>query len=123
MAYMIYITRNPQRHDSGSGIPLEAWITAVQQHAHTRLADGHYSVTLPETGQVFTLRNNGGDAEVNFAGTGWRRVFRWDEDERHITFRATEDFAEAACHLRVVARDLARALDAVVRGDDGESYP
>lgn len=120
MASMIHITRDPQQDEDRPGISLGAWIAVVEQHAHTRLAEGHYSVTLPETGQVFTLHNTGGDTEVNFAGTGWRRVFRWDEDELRVTFRATEDFADAACHLRVVARDLAKALDAVLCGDDGE---
>lgn len=121
MAYMIHITRNPEQDEDGSAIPLAEWIAAVAQHAHTRLAEGHYSVTLPETGQVFTLRNNGGDTEVNFGTAGWRRVFRWDEDS--VVFRATEDFTDADSHLRTIARALATALDAVVRGDDGELYP
>lgn len=120
MPSMIHITRNAQQDDAGSGISLAEWIAAIDQHEHTRLAEGDYSITLPETGQVFVLRNAGGDAEVNFAGTGWRRVFRWEEES--VIFRATDDFADAACRLREVARALAGALGAVVRGADGQIY-
>lgn len=122
MAYMIHITRNAQGEDDGAAITLAEWVAAVERIAHVRLAQGDYSVTLPETGQVFTLRNNGGDAELFFAGEGWRRVFRWDEES--IDFVGTEAFAsDAACHLRSVARQLAEALQASVIGDEGEAYP
>lgn len=121
MPNMIHITRSREQGEAGLAISLEEWIAVVDQHAHTRLAAGNYAVTLPETGQVFILPNNGGDAEVNFADTGWRRVFRWDEEG--VIFRATDDFADAGCRLREVARALAGALGAIVRGADGEIYP
>lgn len=123
MAYMIRITLNAEGNEGGPAISLAEWIAAVDGHAHVRLADGHYSVTLPETGQVFTLRNNGGDAELFFPeANAWRRVFRWDEEG--VLFVGSEEFiTDAACHLRSIARQLATALDAVICGDDGELYP
>lgn len=123
MAYMIRITRNTEGEADGTTITLAEWIDAVNRIAHVRLAEGDYSVTLPETGQVFTLRNTGGDAELYFPqANAWRRVFRWDEDD--ISFVGTEEFAsDAACQLRLIARQLAEALEASVVGDEGEVYP
>lgn len=122
MAYMIRITRSAQDDEDGAVITLAEWVDAVERIAHVRLAEGDYSVTLPETGQVFTLRNNGGDAELYFPhANAWRRVFRWDEED--VSFVGTEEFAnDAACQLRAVARQLAEALQASVIGDDGELY-
>ena len=123
MAYTIRITRNTEGGEGGGAITLAEWIDAVDSLAHVRLADGDYAVTLPETGQVFTLRNTGGDAELFFPhADSWRRVFRWDDAE--ISFVGTEDFASnAACQLRCIARQLAEALHASVIGDEGEPYP
>lgn len=120
MAYMIRITRDPAT--DGAAIPLAEWTAVVDRHEGVRLAEGDYYVRLPETGQVFTLRNNGGDAEMLVPGTGaWQRIFRWDEDG--ILFVGTEEFAaDAGCRLRLIARTLASALQARVQGDDGEVY-
>lgn len=122
MAYTISITRNLEQDEDGPFIPLTEWVEVVSRIEGVRLAEGDYSVRLPETGQVFTLRNNGGDTEVFFPATGaWRRVFRWNEED--ISFVGTEEFgADPDCHLRNVARKLAVALEAIVRGDDGETY-
>ncbi len=122
MAYMIRITRNAQGDEDGPIITLAEWIDTVNSIAHVRLADGDYSVTLPETGQTFTLRNNGGDAELFFPQANtWRRVFRWDEED--VSFVGTDEFAnDAACQLRSIARQLAEALQASIIGDDGEPY-
>jgi hypothetical protein len=123
MAYMIRITRNADGDEGGPAISLAEWIAAVDSHAHVRLADGDYSVTLPETGQVFILRNNGGDAELFFPQANtWRRVFRWDEED--VSFVGTDAFAsDATCHLHSIARQLAEALQASIVGDEGELYP
>lgn len=122
MAYMIRITRNTEGEEDGAAITLAEWIDAVNGIAHVRLAEGDYSVTLPETGQVFTLRNNGGDAELYLPlVNAWRRVFRWDEED--ISFVGTDEFAsDAACQLRAIARQLAEVLEASVVGDEGEVY-
>ncbi len=119
---MIRITRNPQSDEGGPAITLAEWLEAVARHQHVRLATGDYAVRLPETGQTFTLRNTGGDAELFLPHAGaWQRVFRWDEED--ILFVGTEVFgADPACHLRSVARMLAGELQAVVCGDDGEIY-
>jgi hypothetical protein len=122
MAYMISITRNPQIAEGGACIALDEWVEAVNSVEGVRLAEGDYSVTLPETGQTFTLRNNGGDAEILLPYAGvWQRVFRWDDEG--VTFVMTQDFADAGCHLRCVARQLADALQASVCGEEGELYP
>lgn len=122
MAYMIHITRDANALESAQGIPLEDWVDAVNRIDGVRLAEGDYSVRLPETGQTFVLHNNGGDADLHIPHTGeWRRVFRWDVTS--IQFVGTEEFgADPACRLRSVARALAEALQAVMRGDDGEIY-
>lgn len=118
MAYMIHITRGTDT----ARIALEEWVAAVERISGVRLADGDYTVRLPETGQTFVLRNNGGDAELHFAHVGeWRRVFRWDEES--VQFVGTEEFgADPACQLRSVARALATELGAVVRGEDGRIF-
>jgi hypothetical protein len=118
---MIHITRNPQMADDGQVITLAEWVDAVERIDGVRLAEGDYSVRLPETGQVFTLRNNGGDAEVHHTHANeWRRTFRFDG--QGIQFRGPEDFDSPSNHLRQLARRLATALDAVVCGDEGEIY-
>lgn len=118
MAYMIHIARGADT----ARIALEEWVAAVERIPGVRLADGDYTVRLPETGQTFVLRNNGGDAELHFAHVGeWRRVFRWDEES--VQFVGTEEFgADPACQLRSVARALATELGAVVRGEDGRIF-
>jgi hypothetical protein len=122
MASMIRITRNPAMDEDGASIALAEWVDAVSRHEGVRIADGDYSVTRPETGQVFTLRNNGGDTEMFVSHVGaWQRVFRWDEED--ILFIGTEAFGvDAQCQLRSMARALANALQAVVCGDDGRIY-
>jgi hypothetical protein len=122
MAYMIHITRDVDGLESVQDIPIEDWVNAVSRIDGVRLAEGDYSVRLPETGQVFVMRNNGGDAELHFPHTGeWRRVFRWDVDG--IQFVGTEEFgSDSACQLRSVARALAAALGAVMRGEDGRIF-
>ena len=121
MAYMIHITRNPAFDEAGAIISLEEWVAGVARVDGVRLAEGDYTVRLPETGQTFTLRNNGGDAEVQHPQTGaWQRIFRWDG--QGVTFVRTQDFADDQSHLRAIARQLATALQAVVCGEEGELY-
>jgi hypothetical protein len=97
-------------------------VAVVNRHEGVRLAEGDYSLRLPETGQVFTLRNSGGDTEMLIPGSGaWQRIFRWDEDG--ILFVGTEEFlGDPGCRLRLIARTLASALQARLQGDDGEVY-
>ena len=123
MAYMIHITRDPGGVlESVQEIALEDWISAVNNVEGVRLAEGDYSIRLPETGQVFVMRNTGGDAELHVPHTGeWRRAFRWEDGV--IKFVSTEEFtSDPACHLRSIARALASALGAIVCGDDGRIH-
>ena len=121
MAYMIHITRNPAFDETSAIISLEEWVALVARVDGVRLAEGDYAVRLRETGQTFTLRNNGGDAEVQHPQTGlWQRTFRWDGQS--VTFVGTQDFTDAQGHLRNIARQLAAELQAVVCGQEGELY-
>jgi hypothetical protein len=122
MAYMVHITRDLDGLESMQEIALEDWMSAVNSVDGVRLAEGDYSVRLPETGQVFVLRNNGGDAELHVPHTGeWRRVFRWEEG--NIKFVGTEEFInDPMCRVRTVARTLAAALGAVMCGEDGRIH-
>ena len=122
MAYEIHIRRNVDRDEDGPAITLAEWIEAVNSVDGVRLADGHYLITVPDTGQVLRFPNNGGDTEVLFPpDNGWRRVFRWHGGK--VTFVAPKDFDDASTLLRLVARALAQALQASVVGDEGEPYP
>lgn len=122
MAYTIRITRNLEQDEDGPFIALAEWVDVVSRVEGVRLAEGDYSVRLPETGQVFTLRNNGGDTELFFPATQtWRRIFSWNEED--ISFVGTEEFGvNPDCHLRTIVRTLAAELGAIVRGGDGETY-
>ena len=123
MAYMIHITRDPGGVlESVQEIALEDWVAAVNSIEGVRLAEGDYPVRLPETGQTFILRNNGGDAELHIPHANeWRRTFRWEEGV--IKFVGTEEFTnDPACRLRTIARALAAALGAVMCGDDGRIH-
>lgn len=121
MAYEIHITRNVDLDKDGADITLAEWTAVVNKAEGVRLADGHYLITVPETGQVIKFTNNGGDTEVLFPGDdGWRRVFRWHGGR--VSFVAPKDFDNASTHLRQVARALAQTLQASVVGDEGELY-
>lgn len=122
MAYEIHITRNVDWDEDGAAITLAEWTEVVNEVEGVRLADGHYLITVPDTGQVLRFPNNGGDTEVCFPGdVGWRRVFRWHGG--HVSFVAPKDFDNASTHLRLIARALAQALQASVIGDEGEPFP
>lgn len=122
MAYMVLITRDLDGLEAMAEIALHEWVDAVARVDGVRSAEGDYSVRLPETGQVFVLLNNGGDAELHMPSADeWRRVFRWEEGV--IKFVGTEEFGvDPACHLRSAARALAAALGAIVRGEDGRLF-
>ena len=121
MAYAIHIKR---RAPDAQSLPLELseWRAAVARTDGVRMAEGDHRITNPKTGEIIQLRNNGGDAEVFFAGdASWRRVFRWSPPDR-ISFVAPRDFETPTSAIRRLALQLARDLDAVLVGDEGEIY-
>jgi hypothetical protein len=120
MGYSIHI----RRRDAGaqdSAIALSEWRAVVERTEGIRMAEGDYQITNPKTGELIRIRNRGGDAEVFFSREAtWRRVFRWSEG--HISFAAPRDFDLPTCFIRRLAADLARALDARLVGEEGETY-
>jgi hypothetical protein len=120
MAYSIHI----RRRDAGgqdSTIGLSEWRAVVERTDGVRLAEGDYQITNPKTGELIGIRNRGGDAEVFFSHEAtWRRVFRWSEGQ--ISFAAPRDFDLPTCSIRRLAAEFARALDARLVGDEGETY-
>ena len=120
MGYSIHI----RRRDAGaldSAIALSEWQAVVERSDGVRMAEGDYQITNPKTDELINIRNRGGDAEVFFSHEAdWRRVFCWSEG--HITFAAPRDFDLPTCLIRKLAAELARALDAQLVGDEGETY-
>jgi hypothetical protein len=118
--YSIHI----RRRDTGaldSAIALSEWRAVVERTDGVRMVEGDHEITNPKTGELIRIRNPGGDAEVFFSHeAAWRRVFRWSEG--HISFAAPRDFNLPTCFLRGLAAELARALDARLVGDEGETY-
>ncbi len=119
MAYAIHIERRPEA--GASSISLAEWEAVVERTEGVRLADGDAEAVNPRTGEVVRILNHGGDAEAFHPGDGsWRRIFYWNETR--VSFRAPDDFLARECVARSLARELARALDARLVGDEGEIY-
>jgi hypothetical protein len=120
MAYAIHIER--RAHDAEHMLlELSEWRAAVERTDGVRMAEGDFLITNPKTGEVIRLRNEGGDAEVLTGDGSWRRAFRWSPSGR-ISFAAPRDFETPTSAIRRLALKLARELDAVLVGDEGEIY-
>lgn len=116
MAYEIHIQRR------NTPITLAEWRDAIERTENVRLADGQHKVTNPQTGEIITFGNPGGDAEVFFPVDGtWKRILCWSR-RGAIPFAAAPDFAEPDSHLRHIATTLAQNLGALLVADEGESY-
>jgi hypothetical protein len=120
MAYAIHIRRRAAGAQRRS-IELSEWRAVVERTDGVRMADGDLQITNPKTGEIIQLKNAGGDAEVFFPDeAAWRRVFCWSSSG--ISFGAPRDFLTPASAIRRLAAALARDLDAVLVGDEGEIY-
>ena len=121
MAYEIHIERrgaNAQRLP----IALSEWRAVVERTDDVRMAEGDFQTINPKTGEDIRFRNGGGDAEVFSPDNGeWLRAFCWLPSGR-ISFRAPRDFEAPTSAIRQAAAVLARGLDALVVGDEGEIY-
>lgn len=86
------------------------------------MADGDFKASNPKTGEIITLRNTGGDAEVFFPKNAeWLRLFLWTPPGQ-VSFRAPRDFELPTSDIRQLASKLAHALEASLIGDEGEIY-
>lgn len=122
VAYSIHIVR----HD-GAGrrepIDMGEWVEAVSALSGVRLASSDHTASNPVSGDSIVINSDGADAELYDEQQGaWLPVFRWSK-LGSVSFNAPADFDEVTSHVRMVARDLARNLDADIVGDEGEAYP
>ena len=121
MGYEIHIERR-DGDEQRLPIALKEWRTAVGTTEGVRMAEGDNQVINPRTGEVVSVPNSGGEAEMLFAADGeWVRVFYWRPPGR-ASFRATAAFDDENSDIRRIARGLAARLSAVLIGDDGETY-
>lgn len=113
MSYDVHIERTPP-------FTLDEWKDVVRTTHGVRLKDSGAVAKNPTTGEVISINGVDGDAEINVGGR-WLHCFRW-RAAGSVVFRADAGFSDGDSHLRKTARELARKLRAVVRGDDGEHY-
>src|SRR5437762_14100007 len=121
MSYEIHIER---RGPDAQRLPiaLSEWRTVVRRTEGVRIAEDDSQATIPRTGEVIGLRNNGGNAEVFLPDkTAWIRAFHWSHSGR-ASFRAPRDFEVPASAIRQVALVLACGLNALLVGDEGEIF-
>ncbi|MEM7260395.1 MAG: hypothetical protein AAF488_00290 [Planctomycetota bacterium] len=104
---------------SGQEIEPEEWEEAVAFVYKVRFVSGReMSVVNSETGATVSMAHDEHDAELYFpAEACWRPVFFWREGR--VEFKAIDRFET---RVLPTALDLARAMGAVVRGDEGERY-
>ncbi len=123
MAYALHIERRDE------GISLEEWNAAVETVPGVRAQTEDLVGINPKTGAEIRMGPAEGDAEllVTIGGSldtdseeAWIPFFRYFEGR--ITFRATRDVDSPESALRTAAARLAAQLNAVIVGDNGESY-
>ena len=110
MAYEIHFERP-------GGVPLEAWLDAVDAHAGVRRAEAPGRAVNPATGEVIELAPSPGDAEALLGGSWWP-AFRWHAER--VSFSASRGFPQD--ELQALVRALAASLSCDLVGDEGESY-
>jgi hypothetical protein len=122
MAYELHIER------PGREITLEEWRGAVARTSGVRLAEGDAVGVNPTTNEEIRIRGSGGDVEVLFSRGGllgfgaqeeWVRVFRFVRGR--ASFKPG-DTTSPADPVRKSAAQLAKALGALIVGDEGEEY-
>jgi hypothetical protein len=118
VAYHLHIRRVTPEGDS-LPVALAEWHAAVAKTKGVRLAEGPLKITNPKTGEIISIGNSGGDAEVLFfKEQQWLRVFYWSPDG--IYFAPGRNFGDLP--FRHIVLELARHLNASVVGDEGEMY-
>ena len=116
MAYELHIEKRD------GAIRMEDWKSAITEIDGVRLcsSSGH-SVTNPESGETISFPFSGGDAEV-YSPTDktWQTSFYWSKGK--ISFRAMLLPGDVSNCVWQAATLLASRLDAIIRGDEGETY-
>ena len=117
MAYDLHIERTDQKP-----IALSEWRAAVGSTKGVRLLSAAaHTVTNPKPGEVISMGASDGDAEVLFSNESeWRFVFRWNGVS--ALFAARFNTADTSHPVWQAAVALASRLNAVIRGDGGETY-
>jgi len=119
---MQFISNGEQPTGGACRFNFSEWHAAVMRTDGVRLVEGSFQATNPKTHEVITLPIDGGDTEV-FSATDarWEPGFSWSPSGR-ISFRAPRDFSQPTSAMRRLALQLARGLDALLVGDEGEVY-
>ena len=123
MAYELHIERLPLSDDGGpKPIPLEDWKAAVSATEGVRLCPTEaHSITNSKTGEVISIPTRDGDCEVYFADkNAWQRAIRWSGGAAHVNARFEPGDTSNPVWVSMTA--LAKRLNAVIRGDEGELY-
>jgi hypothetical protein len=115
MGYSLHI----ERSEGESPITLDEWRAAVHQNAQFRLASGDVELENPKTHEKIRIPNSGADVEIQVQPDQWVRAFSWSSSGS-ISFRA--DFLSAHSALVQPVFALAKELNAIIVGDDGEEY-
>jgi hypothetical protein len=122
LAYELHIER------PGREISLEEWRGAVARTPGVRLAEGDVVGVNPSTTEEIRVRGSVGDVEVLFNRGGllgfgareeWVRVFRFVRGR--ASFKPGDTTSQSD-PVRKSAVQLARALGAIIVGDEGEEY-
>jgi hypothetical protein len=125
MGYALHIGRA----DEGA-ISEQDWRAAVAAVPALRFCDGTpLTTTNPRTGEKIAIGRRPTDVELRFPDDApdadragrWIPVF-WYSVGGRVTFKPPGDMDDPSDPVRAAASSLARALDAVIRGDDGEEY-
>ncbi len=99
-------------------ITIDEWRTAVEAQPLLRYGPTDSKATNPKTGEVIIVRGLEGDASIELDGR-WVNLFRWRRGR--VTFNA-QAIEGARNPVQKVAFDLAKALGALIRGEEGEAY-
>lgn len=115
MAYELHIEKRDGM------IQLEEWKSAIAGFDGVRLCSSGHSVTNPETAEIISFPLGEGDVEVySPEDKTWRASLYWLNGR--VSFKAMLLPGNASDHVWQAAASLASRLDAVIRGDEGETY-
>jgi hypothetical protein len=112
MAYRLHIERDPS-------ISLDEWRAAILGQASLKEDERPVTSVNPVTGERISIPGRPGDVAVLVDGK-WIKTFTWNRGR--ASFNAPRNLL-AVDPTMAAAMQLAVALSAVIRGDEGEVYP